>query len=766
MSTVVSGTLRDAKGQLWVNAPIQFIFQPTYGVPGPYTWSGGVLNKMPPAVTTDATGHFTITLPANSEITPASSLWQCAIGPSATLPAVILTLSLIPGALDISTLFGTLANQGLAQSLFVPRAYSDSEVIVPPNSGQLYYDVVAKRLKFYEDGVWNPLAAAGSGMIYPGTGIAVSTGTSWGPSLDPAAIPGVAYLAKPNVFTQPNTFISDSSSGVIAPPSAGLTITNNVLTGYHEVDFINSVSSTEDHGGFNFYNVVQGTTASSASAILVRIGHQDFQVWTHASFHGDTAVDGNIGTAGDAYVAGTSFLSNGHILIGARTGPNLNGQCNILTDQTNLYINSTSGGETYFNWDQNGNGVSFFDGQGGGTRVASINKSGVAGFNGTLSAKGIINAGMLDGTYPSDAPANTYIGRLSLGISGQNAVSYPGLFVFKTKSSPDTTQGRDTLTISAQTAGPDGPSPDLWSISRDGTMRLYDTGIIAFGGVTGVGASKNSIDRLSNQTRFVTLGDNVTYPGGFSFWAWSNDFSVPRKYLDMYQDVNGASALFDTTNLTCTGFIRAVASVRSDGFIQSGTLSDHPISTGLRNYSCYDYNVGIWAVHTSACDGGSRGNHMWGGVGPGGGLEFQEYMRLQPSGLSVVGTITSAGKTFRIPHPLDDKRDLVHTCLEGPEWGVYYRGEVVTKEGSATVVLPNYFEALTYWENRTVQVSQVFDEEDELLTLVAAGRIKDGRFRIRTSAPSAKVAWQVNAIRKFGDSALEIEPLRSNTSLL
>ena len=32
-------------------------------------------------------------------------------------------------------------------------------------------------------------------------------------------------------------------------------------------------------------------------------------------------------------------------------------------------------------------------------------------------------------------------------------------------------------------------------------------------------------------------------------------------------------------------------------------------------------------------------------------------------------------KTFIINHPLDDSKYLVHACLEGPEAGIYYRGD-------------------------------------------------------------------------------------------
>src|SRR5262249_44740997 len=53
-------------------------------------------------------------------------------------------------------------------------------------------------------------------------------------------------------------------------------------------------------------------------------------------------------------------------------------------------------------------------------------------------------------------------------------------------------------------------------------------------------------------------------------------------------------------------------------------------------------------------------------------------------------------KTFVIDHPSDPERYLVHSAIEGPEWGaVYYRGTARLHHGVARVVLPDYFEALT-----------------------------------------------------------------------
>ena len=51
-------------------------------------------------------------------------------------------------------------------------------------------------------------------------------------------------------------------------------------------------------------------------------------------------------------------------------------------------------------------------------------------------------------------------------------------------------------------------------------------------------------------------------------------------------------------------------------------------------------------------------------------------------------------KTFVIDHPTKSENYLVHSCLEGPEAGVYYRGEGKITFGNSVIInLPDYTDA-------------------------------------------------------------------------
>ena len=80
---------------------------------------------------------------------------------------------------------------------------------------------------------------------------------------------------------------------------------------------------------------------------------------------------------------------------------------------------------------------------------------------------------------------------------------------------------------------------------------------------------------------------------------------------------------------------------------------------------------------------------------------------------------------------------------------MFYRGESQLSNGEATVLLPDYFEALTRKENRTVLLTPKF-KEDAQVSMLAASGVKDGKFTVRMidrKNPSQRFYWEVKAVR-------------------
>jgi hypothetical protein len=114
------------------------------------------------------------------------------------------------------------------------------------------------------------------------------------------------------------------------------------------------------------------------------------------------------------------------------------------------------------------------------------------------------------------------------------------------------------------------------------------------------------------------------------------------------------------------------------------------------------------------------------------------------------GDIVAGGtKKFVINHPTQPGKKLVHAAIEGPEAAVYYRGEGQLVGGRAEVRLPEYFEALTSTQGRTVMLTNV-DGFDRLAVQRMQGmQVMDGRFIVISdnAASSQAFSWEVKAVR-------------------
>ena len=112
--------------------------------------------------------------------------------------------------------------------------------------------------------------------------------------------------------------------------------------------------------------------------------------------------------------------------------------------------------------------------------------------------------------------------------------------------------------------------------------------------------------------------------------------------------------------------------------------------------------------------------------------------------LNVTGTLTKGSGSFKIDDPLDPaNKYLSHSFVESPDMMNVYNGNITTdRHGSATVVLPDYFQALN--RDFRYQLTVI----GQFANAIVAKKIADNRFVIRTSKPGVEVSWQVTGIRQ------------------
>jgi len=112
----------------------------------------------------------------------------------------------------------------------------------------------------------------------------------------------------------------------------------------------------------------------------------------------------------------------------------------------------------------------------------------------------------------------------------------------------------------------------------------------------------------------------------------------------------------------------------------------------------------------------------------------------------------SSSKNFIIDHPIYHDRHLVHTCLEGPEAGVYYRGTgEILDNHSATIKLPYYVDKLA--TDLTVQLTPIYNGKINVLN---SSEVSNNQFIVY--GENCKFYWNVYG-KRFD---INIEPLKTD----
>jgi hypothetical protein len=195
--------------------------------------------------------------------------------------------------------------------------------------------------------------------------------------------------------------------------------------------------------------------------------------------------------------------------------------------------------------------------------------------------------------------------------------------------------------------------------------------IIASGGTgtTGYLSGTTTYTRTNTDTR-VTIGN--------SMWDWVDE-----------KNDTGLLNLKDPSNRPA---IYSTSSGATDG-TSYGTIA---VETGQ------NFGVGHWSgsSYTNRLSIISNGNVGIGTTNP-------------SSKLQVVGSFAATTKSFVIPHPTKPEKQLAYGSLEGPEYGIYFRG----RSQSSVIELPEYWTGLVDENSITVNLTPIGES--------ATPRVKD-----------------------------------------
>jgi hypothetical protein len=113
--------------------------------------------------------------------------------------------------------------------------------------------------------------------------------------------------------------------------------------------------------------------------------------------------------------------------------------------------------------------------------------------------------------------------------------------------------------------------------------------------------------------------------------------------------------------------------------------------------------------------------------------------------LTVTGTVSKGGGSFKIDHPLDPaNKYLYHSFVESPDMMDIYNGvATLDAHGTLWVTLPDYFQALN--REFRYQLTSIGRPQP---SIYIAEEISGNRFKIAGGKPGGKVSWQVTGIRQ------------------
>jgi hypothetical protein len=121
------------------------------------------------------------------------------------------------------------------------------------------------------------------------------------------------------------------------------------------------------------------------------------------------------------------------------------------------------------------------------------------------------------------------------------------------------------------------------------------------------------------------------------------------------------------------------------------------------------------------------------------------------------GTVqNTTAKSFIIDHPDKDDKYLIHSCLEGPEVGVYYRGVgEITNNESVKICLPEYVRNLAY--DFSVQLTPIYKGVE--IKQLYSSRVVNNEFNVY--GENTEFFWLVHGSR----GVLNVEPYKSDVDV-
>jgi hypothetical protein len=354
------------------------------------------------------------------------------------------------------------------------------------------------------------------------------------------------------------------------------------------------------------------------------------------------------------------------------------------------------------------------------TGVESTGQIGVRGISYSPGGVGISGEGATGVHGTGDSTTGTGISGLgNTGVSGRS-YSTNGVGVIGFGSI-----GVDGRARTSDGTGVRGHSSDGPGVSGNSTSGPGVSGNSTSG--TGVSGSTNSGTGVSGSTNSGTGVSGTSNSGAGVIGHGHSGSGAVIGHNYGFGGV-GVVGISDSYGVGVSGF--GQTGVKGEGFF------------GVEGHSVGGAGFGIFG---NASDSSADG--VWGFSRDGFGGYF--YSKTSWAGwfegpVKIIGDLTTSDGRFKIDHPLDpENKYLSHSIVQSPDMVNIYNGITVTDtNGDATIILPDYFEALN--QDFRYQLTVI----GQFAQAIVAAEIRNNRFTIKTDQPNIRVSWQVIGVRK------------------
>jgi hypothetical protein len=235
---------------------------------------------------------------------------------------------------------------------------------------------------------------------------------------------------------------------------------------------------------------------------------------------------------------------------------------------------------------------------------------------------------------------------------------------------------------------------------------------------------------------------NTTYSAGRGLDLSGTQFQLETDLRDSISYIGYDSN--DYIQWSNNSYVRAVVSgterfrVNTSGIDVNGTAtaSGFQTDTSSSNYNLISRNGTSFTLYVQAAQSNSTqpiASFRYGSATANGGTETfrirKDNVNVFGANFTVGGSITGNSKNFSIPHPTKEGKRLVHSCLEGPEIGVYFRG----RSQSSTIEMPDYWAGLVHLDSMTVELTAIGPNQD----LYVASIADDGDVTVASNTDTA-----------------------------